>query len=153
MRTSEQGREFIKREEGLELEVYPDGAGLMSVGYGHLLTEDDNVGMKITLEEAEEFFDQDIQAAEDAVTKRVTVPLEQHQFDACVSLCYNVGAYNFKRSTLSKLLNGGDLEGAANEFKRWVFASGKRLKGLERRRARELDLFVDGEYGSTGASS
>lgn len=68
-----------------------------------------------------------------------SAPTTQAQFDALVSFHYNTGA--IARATLTRLHKAGDHAGAAREFGRWVFASGTRLKGLERRRAAEAALY------------
>ena len=157
MNVSEKGRKFIKREEGLSVEVYADAGGMMTVGFGHLLTSEDEVGMKITLAEAEEFFDADIASVEETLAKRVTTPLEQHQIDCVASFTFNLGAYNFKRSTLLKKINAREFDAVPHELGRWVYAgdqdgdgdvdSDDALRGLKGRRRREAALFLRGEYG------
>jgi lysozyme len=84
----------------------------------------------------------DLKIFERAVNGAVKVPLTQNQFDALVSLSYNIGVGAFKKSTLLKKLNSGDYKGAANQFDVWVNAGGKRLAGLVRRRAIEKKLFL-----------
>lgn len=86
---------------------------------------------------------------EKAVTRNVTVQLNQDQFDALVSFTFNLGEGNLKQSTLLKKVNAGDFAGAAKEFPRWNKADGKVLAGLVRRRASEALLFQsvpDGNY-------
>lgn len=70
------------------------------------------------------------------------VPLSQNQFDALVSLVYNIGETAFSNSTLLKKLNAKDYQGAADQFPRWNKGGGQVLKGLVRRRADERDLFL-----------
>ncbi len=72
----------------------------------------------------------------------VTVPLNQNQFDALVSLTYNIGSGAFNNSTLLKKLNKGDYQGAADQFLVWNKAGGKVMKGLVRRREAEQALFL-----------
>lgn len=79
---------------------------------------------------------------EAAVRRYVQVAINQNQFDALVDFAYNAGAKNLLTSTLLKMLNAGDYEGAAGQFTRWVFANGKKLKGLETRRLLERRLFL-----------
>ncbi len=74
----------------------------------------------------------------------MTVPVTQQQFDAMVSLAFNVGAHAFSKSTLVRKLNAGDVRGAADEFLRWNKAGGQVLDGLVRRRRAERDLFLTG---------
>ena len=80
-------------------------------------------------------------AAAQAVTALVRAPMTQCQFDALVSFVFNTGAQAFSCSTLLEKLNAGDMAGAAAEFPRWCFATGKRLPGLVARRAAEAALF------------
>ena len=76
------------------------------------------------------------------VNSSVKVPINQNQFDALVSLAFNIGGPNFAGSTLVKKLNSGDPRGAADQFPRWKFADGKEMRGLVRRRAAERELFL-----------
>ena len=78
---------------------------------------------------------------EKAVTRNVTVQLNQDQFDALVSFTFNLGEGNLKQSTLLQKVNAGDFAGAAKEFPRWNKAGGQVLPGLVRRRASEALLF------------
>ena len=79
---------------------------------------------------------------ESAVYENVKVGLNQNQFDALVSLTYNIGIGAFSKSTLLKKLNAGDYKGTSNQFDVWVNAGGKRLDGLVKRRAKEKALFL-----------
>jgi lysozyme len=84
----------------------------------------------------------DLKKFEAAVNNAVTVPLNQNQFDALVSLAYNIGTNAFSKSTLVKKLNANDIRGAADQFDVWVNAGGKRMQGLVNRRAKEKALFL-----------
>lgn len=140
--------EFIKREEGCELRMYHDAAGLPTIGVGHLITdEDEDIGMTITMAQAMELLRRDLEDHESDVLRAVKVPLKQHQFDALVSFDFNVGGHNFRRSTLLKKLNAGDFDGAAGQFSRWVYAGAEVVPGLIARRVREAKLFSMGDYG------
>ena len=157
MKTSEPGREFIKRWEGLRLRVYSDVAGYGTVGWGHLLTPDDDAGPTISLEEAEDLFASDVLRIEQGVNKLVTVLLEQYEYDALVSFTFNLGVGALKKSTLLKRVNTSDKIAAAAQFLRWVYAGDQdgdgdvdyndRVKGLVRRRSAEQRLFEFGDYG------
>jgi lysozyme len=83
----------------------------------------------------------DLRESEQAVDYLVKVPLTDNQRGALVSFVFNVGAGNFRASTLLKKLNIRDYDGAADEFPRWNKARGKVLIGLKRRRADEAKLF------------
>ena len=139
MQLSEKGKALIKKYEGLRLCAYKCPAGVWTIGYGH--TADVLEGQKISEKQADEFFDKDIKQFEDAVNSLVKVPLKQGQFDALVSFVYNVGKTAFANSTLLKLLNQKKYTAAANQFTRWVYANGKKLQGLVKRREEEKFLF------------
>ena len=140
MKISQQGLDLIKHFEGLRLQPYYCSGGVLTIGYGH--TKSVRKGMSITEHEAEQLLKQDLAWAEDAVSQHVQVPIKQNQFDALVSFVFNLGEGAFQRSTLLRKLNAADYKGAANEFKKWVHAGGKRLTGLVRRREAERELFL-----------
>jgi lysozyme len=147
MNVSETGIELIKKFEGCVLKAYKCPAGIWTIGYGH--TSGVKEGQTITKAQAKELLKQDLKQFEVGVNNLVNVPLNQNQFDALVSFCYNLGTGNLKNSTLLKLLNRGDYNGAAEQFDRWVYASGKKLAGLVTRRTAEKELFLkstDSEY-------
>ncbi|WP_417764674.1 lysozyme [Shewanella chilikensis] len=137
-------KEIIKEFEGLRLEAYKCPADVWTIGYGH--TRAVVPGDVITEKEAEDFLSEDVEDAEDAVNAYVDVKLNQNQFDALVSFVYNLGAGNFRSSTLLRKLNAGDYLGAANEFKRWNKSGGVTLNGLVRRREAEANLFIGAYY-------
>jgi lysozyme len=139
VKTSQAGLDLIKKYEGLRLEAYLCPAGVWTIGYGS--TKDVKRGDKITTQQALQCLLDDVQGAESAVHRLVKVSITQGQFDALVSFVFNLGSANLASSTLLKKLNAGDYSGAAKEFRRWVFAGGKRLAGLVKRRADEEALF------------
>lgn len=132
---------FIKGWERLRLSSYKDAAGKPTIGWGHLQAkgEPDHV----TVKQANAMFEADVAKIAQAVQKAVRVPLWQCEFDALVSLAYNIGPAAFKKSTLLKLLNKGDYRGAADQFPRWHYAGGVPLDGLKRRRAAERAMFCE----------
>ena len=140
MRVSQRGIDLIKKFEGLELTSYEDAAGVLTIGYGHT-GEDVKPGDVISKEQAEKLLRRDLEEAEQGVNRNVTVPLTQNQFDALVSFTYNLGTTALANSTLLRELNKGRYESAAAQFERWVYAGGKKLKGLIRRRIAEKQLF------------
>jgi lysozyme len=133
---------LIKEFEGLRLEAYLCPAKVWTIGYGHTKTA--KPGMKITEGGAEALLRHDLEWVESTINKHVKVPLTQNQYDALASFIYNVGAGAFRKSTLLRLLNQGDYDGAAGQFQRWNKAGGKVLKGLTRRRKAEAEKFRDG---------
>ena len=141
---NQNGRCLIGHNEGFRLESYLDGANVWTIGWGTTQINGRPVteGMKITREQAVEYFNTDVAKFETTIRKNVTVPITNNQFAALVSFVFNIGASAFKKSTLLKKLNTGDYDGAANEFGRWIYASGKILAGLVSRREQERDLFL-----------
>lgn len=132
---------IIKDIEELRLEAYlPTKDDVWTIGWGH--TKDVYKGMKITVEQAEQFFREDIAWAEAAVNNYVKVGLTQNQFDALVSFVFNIGTTHFKKSTALKRLNAGNYEGAAEAMKWWNKQKGKVLRGLINRRNEEVELFL-----------
>lgn len=149
--TSQAGIDLITSFEGCRLTAYQDSVGVWTIGYGH--TSGVYQGMTITEEEAIAFLRQDLKTAENtenAVNSNVTYGINQNQFDALVSFTFNVGTGNFTSSTLLKKLNAGDVNGAANEFDRWIYAGGQVLEGLVRRRAAEKQMFLSGSWEGGG---
>lgn len=147
MKISQQGIDFIKQFEGFRAKAYLCPAKVPTIGYGSTRYADGTpVSLRdpaITEVEALELFASTLTTYEKAVTKAVKVPLEQYEFDALVSLCYNIGVGNFTSSTLVKLLNEGEVKSeVAEQFLRWNRAGGKVIKGLVHRREAEKSLFL-----------
>lgn len=143
MQISNKGRDFIKGFEKLELKAYPDpgtGGKPWTIGWGH--TKRVVPGDQITQEQAEKFLAEDLAAFEFAVNSAIKRKMTQNQFDAMVSLAFNIGGVAFTGSTLVAKFNAGDIQGAADQFPRWKNANGKEMKGLVRRRAAERELFL-----------
>lgn len=126
----------ITQYEGFRGEAYiPVEGDVPTIGFG--TTEGVQLGDTITVPEALNRLQVDVRKAEDAVRSCVYVPLMPYEYDAYVSLAYNIGGGAFCSSTLVRKLNAGDYAGACEEIKRWHFAGGKSLKGLIDRRAAE----------------
>ena len=142
MNISERGIALIKKYEGFCESVYVCPAGKNTIGYGHVILADEEFGQIISEDEAEALLNQDINKVEQSVDGIVTVVLSQNEFDALVAFTYNIGAKAFANSTLLRLLNNNDKNGAALQFDRWVYASGRVLSGLVARRSAEKALFL-----------
>ena len=144
MQVSAAGITLICGFEGLELKAYDDGVGIWTIGFGTTIYPN---GVKVkrgdtcTIEQAKAYMAYDLKKFESAVNNAVTVPINQNQFDALVSLAYNIGTNAFKNSTLVKKLNAGDIRGAAAQFDVWNKGGGKVMQGLVNRRAVERKLF------------
>jgi lysozyme len=143
MTLSAEGLGEIARHEGLQLAPYQDVAGHWTIGYGHKLGPLESRA-SITAARALELLREDAREAENAVNALVTVALAQSQFDALVSLVFNIGSGAFGGSTLLRLLNEGDYAGAATQFARWNRAGGEVRLGLMARRDAEAQLFAQG---------
>jgi len=151
MKTSSSGIDFIANHEGLRLVAYQDIAGYWTIGYGHKIVpgEDYLFGAPITQVQAKELLAGDLATAENAVNSDIYVDLEQNQFDALVSLVFNIGAGAFGGSTVRKRINDKDTEESIREaWLRWdkVTINGELTssRGLARRRQDETDLFYTG---------
>ena len=132
----------IKEFEGLRLEAYRDAAGVLTIGYGHT-GPDISPGDRISHYWAVELLKNDLGRYE-AEVRRLKVARMQGQFDALLSFAFNLGIDRLKTSTLLKLIRGGASRAAIRrEFQRWVYAGGKRLSGLERRRQWEAKRFFE----------
>lgn len=149
MKISEQGIEFIKKEEGVVLTAYQCEAGVWTIGYGH--TAYVRKGDVITKEYAEKLLKQDLKTFEDEVSKILTerkIKLLQHQYDMLVSFAFNTGLVALRTSTLLKKISKEDFEGAAKEFPRWVWVTQNGVKKqsevLKGRREREQKIFLEG---------
>lgn len=144
MTVSAKGIDLICSFEGLRLTAYDDGVGVWTIGFGTIKYPNGvrvKRGDSCTLEQAKSYMKYDLIEFEHTVNSLVKVPLNQNQFDALVSLTYNIGSGAFKSSTLLKKLNLSDCKGAADQFDVWVNAGGKRMQGLANRRAKEKSLF------------
>ena len=144
MKISEKGLQLLKHYEGCELTAYRCSADVLTIGYGHTkgVTED----MVITQEEADQMLQDEMPEYEGYINDKVTVELNQDQFDAMVCWVYNLGSGNLSSSTLLKVLNEGDYEGVPEQMKRWNKAGGKVLNGLIKRRDSEAKLFCSEEW-------
>lgn len=138
------GLSLIKEFEGFSADIYLDAAGLPTIGYGHLLRagEDKMFRRGISHEAAIALLIKDVQASERAVLRLISVPLTDSQFDALVSFTFNLGAGSLQRSTLRRKVNRGEHHEATTEFRKWVWAGGKKLKGLIRRRQAEAEIYL-----------
>ncbi|MBF2003654.1 MAG: lysozyme [Synechococcales cyanobacterium C42_A2020_086] len=138
------GLQLLKSFEGLELRAYQDAVGVWTIGYG--TTSGVRPGMVITEAQAEELLKRDLARFERAVSDLVEVPLTDDQFSALVSFAYNVGEGALASSTLLRLLNQRNYQGAADQLLRWDKAGGRPLAGLTRRRRAERALFLGQDY-------
>lgn len=143
MEISSYTEQKIKEFEGFRLSAYRCAGGVLTIGWGH--TKGVYLGMTITTDKAQQFFEEDIEAVEERLMREPYYhSLAESQRDALVSFIFNLGFGNFNSSTLRKKLMR-DVEDSTipDEFRRWVFSKGKRLPGLVTRREWEAQMYED----------
>ena len=131
--------DFITKEEGARNKAYKDSKGLWTIGVGHLIKADEQnlITATLTDEQVEDLLRSDLKWCSEAVETSVKVPLNQSQFDALYSLCFNIGETAFKKSTVVRRLNANDYKGAADAIEMW-----NKPPVLIPRRKREKALFL-----------
>jgi lysozyme len=141
---SQNGIALIKRFEGYSAKIYICAAGYPTIGYGHLVRGDEAQLFKhgITEAMAEALLIKDVLSAEKSVLRLIQAPLTDGQFDALVSFTFNLGGGALQRSTLRRKVNRQEHEDVPAEFMKWVWAGGKKLKGLIRRREAEVRFYI-----------
>jgi lysozyme len=139
-----QGLMLIKQFEGFSPTIYLDAAGLPTIGYGHLLRAGEAEMFKdgITEPMAQALLIKDVLRAEQAVLRLITAPLTNGQFDALVSFTFNLGSGALQRSTLRRKVNRDEHDNVPAELMKWVWAGGRKLKGLVKRRAAEAAVYM-----------
>lgn len=140
---SKDGLDLICRFEGFSPVIYICPAGYPTIGYGHLITEANKERFLdgVDEDEALELLRSDVGKAERAVLRLITVPLTQGQFDALVSFTFNLGSGSLQRSTLRRKVNREEHDDVPAELMKWVWAGGRKLKGLVKRRVAEAMLY------------
>ena len=162
MKISDNGINILKRFEGRvkiggKHVIYDDKTGKpvdsnkelpkgATIGYGHLIKSGEDFRDGITERQATEILRLDISMAEQAVKDNITVHLSQNQYDALVSLAYNIGAKNFAGSTVVKYVNDSNYHNTKyptleSAWKAWNKSGGGEMSGLSNRRHQEFSLF------------
>lgn len=152
LRLDNAGYELIKGFEGVKRRAYLDSANIPTIGIGFIrYTLGWRAGKKVKLSdvltdhEIEQEFKNQVVEYENAVKKAVNAPLTQSQFNACVSLCYNIGVGAFSGSSVVRRLNERKYRAACEAFALWNKAGGRVIQGLVNRRAAEMkEFFRDG---------
>ena len=145
MKLNKTGYDLIKRFEGCKLTAYQDSVGVWTIGYGSTYYENMQKvkqGDKVSQQRANEIFEfvasRFARNVDDIITSKPT----QNQFNAVVSLAYNIGLGNFQKSTLLKKLNKNPNDKTIkDEFMKWVNAGGRKLQGLVNRRKKEAEIY------------
>lgn len=144
MKISKKGIDLLKHFESYEMKAYTCSAGVWTIGWG--FTQINGIRVKegniMTLEEADKELIKQLRIYENVVKKAIMIKkINQNQYDALVSLCYNIGGSSFRKSDIVKLVNSRNFIGACRIFNLWSKAAKKRSKGLLRRRMSERYLF------------
>jgi lysozyme len=151
---NEAGMRLIMQSEGCRLRAYPDPANAPPRGDGTPWTcgwgstgTDIKEGVTWTQEQCDKRLMEDLAKFEKAVDELITYPLSSNQFSSVVCFVYNIGVGAFKKSTMLRLINSGDLVGASRQFALWVRANGRVMAGLVTRRQAEMNLFQRPDRG------
>lgn len=146
---TQEGLELVKFFEGFRDLPYPDPVGIISVGYGHVVKKGEN-WTHLTETDGEDLLRRDVAIAEEGVDDLITVPLMPYQFDSIVSFAFNLGLGSLARSTLRKKVNAELHHEVPEEFRKWVYAGGKILPGLVRRREAEANMYAGLDWREVG---
>lgn len=133
---------LVAKFEGFSPTVYRCQAGVRTIGYGHTHNVVD--GQTITKEDALKLLMSDLSCLRKALSGLVHIDVTEGQFVALLSLVYNIGVGNFRKSTLLRELNAGRIKHASEQFSHWIYVKKQPNKGLMNRREKERAVF-DGE--------
>ena len=147
MITSNNGIQLIKQFEGFSSNPYLDSVGVATIGIGTTFYMN---GVRVSIHDhpiteqsAIQILEFHLKTIEESLAKLVTSHINQNQFDALVSFCYNLGVNAFEGSTLRRLINANPNDpNIPAQFERWDNAGGKQLPGLYTRRVKEAQLYV-----------
>lgn len=161
MRASTALIDYLQRREAFSATPYLDAAGIWTIGYGHVIRPHEKKTLTLVSEEqAEQLMLADIAPTAlylDAIQRNFNTPISQQQFDACVSLAFNIGLRAFEESTLLKRLRVADFAGAAVQFDVWIKITKTgsdgvkrkvRSRGLVNRRLMDRAIFERGVYAA-----
>lgn len=150
MKISENGIKLIKYFEGFCPKPYKCPAGIPTIGYGATFYLD-GTKVKMTDESISEvdasvLLKNMVKQFENQVNSFLTAEVNQNQYDALISLAYNIGWNALRKSTLIKLINQNpNAEGIEVAWMKWVHGGGRKLPGLVRRRQAEIELYFKGK--------
>lgn len=151
MKLGSSGKALLESLEGRRHTAYQDSAGLWTIGIGHLIRPEESWMRSATLtdEQVDELFTQDIAGAEASVAKLFPGITRQNQFDALVSFTYNLGESQVRNGSLDDLINtGAPAEDISAKWMQYVYAGGRVVPGLMKRRMRELALYWKHLWGT-----
>ncbi len=154
---TEAGFDLIRMAEGFRDTAYRDPVGIWTIGYGHTSMAGQPrviAGMSVSRAQADAILRRDVGAVAIAVRKAIAVPVNEQQFSALVSFCYNVGIENFRKSSVLHCINRSEFAAVPRRLALWNKAGGKVLPGLVKRRAAEAAMFLgDAEHQSERADA
>jgi lysozyme len=142
MKTSQKGLTLIKKFEGFSDKEYICPAGKITIGYGHVILPNEDFPQPMTRLDGELLLKKDLEPRESALNKFLKVKINQNQFDALISLIYNIGVENFKNSTLLNFINNKLFDKIPSQFRRWKYINKVVSKGLLARREEEIKLWL-----------
>ena len=146
MNISQVGIDLIKKFEGYKTKPYKDVAGLWTIGYGHLIGNGkilpDQYNREFTEGEIDELLRQDLAKFERGVTLQFPMLLRQCEFDSLCSFSFNLGLGTLEKSSLKKNILANNKQEAAKDFLKYIYAGGKPVEGLKKRRLAEQKLFL-----------
>ncbi len=151
LEVSESGKELIKVHEQLKLKAYSIGDGMITIGYGHaerISVSKYKIGDEISKEEANRLFEEDLKNASDGVDRIFKqwkkdgndIKVTQDMYNSLVSMTFNAGVGNIRKSDFIQHLKSGDYMKAGESIR--TFAISKKFGGLEKRRKEESKLFL-----------
>lgn len=156
MEISKQGLIELANYEALAHTKYIDSGGVQTIGIGMTVSEIKDIkswawDRALSTQECVEMYVKSIKKYQDAVNKALKVPLMQYQFDALVSITYNIGTGGMAGSTFMRRINAKDSpERIVSAMKAWNKDNGRVVKGLVNRRNAEADLYLTGKYKNDG---
>ena len=141
---SSNGIDLLKQLESVRYKPYKDFGGKWTVGVGHLIVPGDGCTIQdiIGTAQVDSLLKHDVQEVVECINTHVTSSINQNQFDALVIFVFNIGVGAFLASTLLRLLNEGNYEGASLQFARWNKVNGVDNLGLDHRRLAEKIFFL-----------
>ena len=144
-RITQEGLDLIRRFEGFSPTIYICPGGWPTIGFGHVVREFEHEQFEAGINEdaGATLLRHDVGVSESAVLRLIQVPLDEGQFDALVSFTFNLGAGALQRSTLRRKVNREEHGAVPAEFRRWVWAGGRRSAGLARRREAEINRYTN----------
>lgn len=140
--TSNIGIELIKSFEGFKNAPYYCPSGILTIGYGHVILKHEKYN-RISENDAHKILEKDLLKIEKSVINNINISLSQEQFDALVSLTFNIGCGSLQRSSLRQKINRESaILDIQNEFLKWIYVKGRIMQGLIRRRKLEYELYI-----------